>query len=97
MTDWTRLGDLYSALDRYEEAAAAYGEALALRPTRPDGQPEWALWLLRGGALDQAGHWPQAKAALEAAYKLAPDQPVVLNYLGYAQLERRENMAEAGS
>jgi Flp pilus assembly protein TadD len=26
---------------------------------------------------------------------LAPRQPVVLNYLGYAQLERRENLAEA--
>jgi Flp pilus assembly protein TadD len=27
--------------------------------------------------------------------KLAPDQPTVLNYLGYAQLERGENMAAA--
>jgi Flp pilus assembly protein TadD len=53
------------------------------------------LWLLRGGALDEAGRWPEAKAALEQAHKLAPDQPLVLNYLGYAQLERRENLAEA--
>ena len=26
---------------------------------------------------------------------MAPQQPAVLNYLGYAQLERRENVAEA--
>ena len=53
------------------------------------------MWLFRGGAHDEAGDWPQAKAALETAYRLAPEQPLVLNYLGYAQLERRENMAEA--
>ena len=35
------------------------------------------------------------KAALLKALALAPDQPVVLNYLGYAELERRENLAEA--
>jgi Flp pilus assembly protein TadD len=59
------------------------------------GRPLWTLWLLRGGALTEAGRWPEGKAALETAYKLAPDQAVVLNYLGYSQLERRENMDEA--
>jgi Flp pilus assembly protein TadD len=53
------------------------------------------LWLLRGGALLEAGNWPDGKAALERAHKIAPDQPLVLNYLGYSQLERRENLAEA--
>jgi Flp pilus assembly protein TadD len=50
------------------------------------------LWLLKGGALEQANRWPEAKAALQKAYELAPQQPLVLNYLGYAQLERRENV-----
>jgi Flp pilus assembly protein TadD len=45
--------------------------------------------------LIQAGRWPEAKSALEAAYKLAPDEALVLNYLGYSQLERRENVEEA--
>lgn len=91
IADWTRLGDLYGELKRPRDAAGAYGEALALAKGRGD-QSEWALWLLRGGALEQADDWPEARAALEAAYKLAPRQPVVLNYLGYAQLERRENL-----
>jgi tetratricopeptide (TPR) repeat protein len=46
-------------------------------------------------ALTQAGQWTEGKAALEQAQKLAPNQAVVLNYLGYSQLERRENLAEA--
>jgi Flp pilus assembly protein TadD len=95
LSAWTRLGDLYSELGRHEEAADAYGKALALVKAGAAGQPEWALWLLRGGALSQADKWPEAKAALLTAYKLAPDQAVVLNYLGYSQLERRENVAEA--
>src|SRR3546814_1477908 len=32
---------------------------------------------------------------LERANQLAPDQPVILNYLGYAQIERRQNIDEA--
>ena len=93
--DWTRLGELYTELKRNGDAAAAYDEALARVAKGSSSQPEWALHLLRGAALEEAERWPEAKAALEAAYKLAPDQPVVLNYLGYAQLERRENMVEA--
>jgi tetratricopeptide (TPR) repeat protein len=93
--DWTRLGDLNDQLKRLDEAAEAYGRALALVESGEAGQQAWTLHLLRGGALEQAGKWPEAKAALEAAYKLAPQQPIVLNYLGYAQLERRENIDEA--
>jgi tetratricopeptide (TPR) repeat protein len=93
--DWSRLGDIYSQLDRHAEAAAAYTQALALARSNEVDQPEWALHLLRGGALEQADRWPEAKAALEAAYRLAPQQAIVLNYLGYAQLERRENIGEA--
>lgn len=93
--DWTRVGELYADLDRHADAAAAYGKALAMSEAMGEDGSRWTLLLLRGAALDEAGDWPGAKAALEKAAKLAPDQAVVLNYLGYAQLERRENLAEA--
>lgn len=93
--DWARLGDLHGSLERWDEAAEAYGKAIALSDGQDAGSPAWLLWLLKGGVLDEAGRWPEAKAALQEAYKLAPDQPLVLNYLGYAQLERRENLVEA--
>jgi len=66
-----------------------------VRTDADDGQAEWTLWLMRGGALDQAGNWAEARDALRTAYRLAPEQPVVLNYLGYGQLIRREDPAEA--
>jgi tetratricopeptide (TPR) repeat protein len=94
--DWVRLGELYLELERPDDSARAYEQAIARAKSAPSAaQPEWTLWLLRGSALHEAKRWPEAKAALEQAYKLAPDQPLVLNYLGYSQLERRENLAEA--
>lgn len=97
VANWSRLGDIFTELKRHEDAARAYGQALDALKQGGTGQAEWALWLLRGGALEQADKWPEARAALQQAYKLAPDQPLVLNYLGYAQLERRENIEEAMS
>jgi tetratricopeptide (TPR) repeat protein len=92
--DWARLGEVYARLNRHTEAADAFAHALAVH-TAHDDQEEWTLWLARGGALDEAGSWPAAREALRRAYALAPEQPFVLNYLGYAQLIRRENVAEA--
>lgn len=95
VADLTGLGDLYSELKRPADAARSYRAALELLKQGKPGPSEWTLWLQTGGALEQAGNWPEAKAALQNAYKLAPEQPLVLNYLGYAQLERRENIEEA--
>jgi Flp pilus assembly protein TadD len=96
ISDLSRLGDLLGDLDRPKEAAEAYTRALALIDKDPALAPSrWTVLMLRGGVLDATGDWAAARADLRAAAKLAPDQAVVLNYLGYAQLERRENLAEA--
>jgi Flp pilus assembly protein TadD len=92
--DWLRLGQLYGELGRQREAADAFGRALAMGAAN-DGQEEWQVQLMRGGALDQAGDWPGARAALRRAHELAPQQPFVLNYLGYALLVRGEERVEA--
>jgi tetratricopeptide (TPR) repeat protein len=95
VADWTRVGDLYAELGRQSDAAAAYGKAIEMVEKGEHVEQPWTLWLLRGGAMEQAGDWPAAKAVLQKALAMAPDQPAVLNYLGYAQLERHENLDEA--
>jgi tetratricopeptide (TPR) repeat protein len=95
LSDWTRLGDIYVELERHREGAEAYARAIALADQGTAETPLWALHLLHGGALERAGDWPGGKAALERAHALAPNEPLVLNYLGYAQLERRENIEAA--
>jgi Flp pilus assembly protein TadD len=92
--DWIRLGGVQSSFGQHADAARAYDRAIAL--TRDSGvEPGWTLWLLKGSASEQAGDWAEARPALTKAAALAPEQPSVLNYLGYAQLERHENMEEA--
>ena len=88
--DYERLGDLLVGARRYAEGAAAYATAME----RGDGA-DWTLVLARGGALEQAGRWEEALPLLKRAVDLAPNEPHALNYLGYAQVERGENLAAA--
>ncbi|MEM8695116.1 MAG: tetratricopeptide repeat protein [Pseudomonadota bacterium] len=90
--DWQRYGERYAALDRYDEAAEAYGRAVTL--AGGDEAP-WTAWLLYGGALLDADRWAESRPALEKAVEQGPDQAIVLNYLGYALLERREELEYA--
>jgi Flp pilus assembly protein TadD len=92
---WVRYAYLLAQTGRNAEAADDYGRALSVYKEGASPVPLWSLHLLRGNVLTQAGKWAEAKESLEQAYKLAPRQPVVLNFLGYSQLERRENLAEA--
>jgi tetratricopeptide (TPR) repeat protein len=93
--DLSRLGDVLSAMDREGEAAEAYGRAAKLAEASGLGGELWTLQLLKGGALERADRWPEAKQALEAALALSPEQPLILNYLGYAKLERGEDLEGA--
>ena len=89
--DAQRLGDLLVAAGRFDDAADAYATAMA----RTGDAAGWVLFLQRGGALEQAGRWAEARTMLERAVALAPAEAVALNYLGYAQLERGENLPAA--
>jgi tetratricopeptide (TPR) repeat protein len=48
--------------------------------------------LLLAQALNLLGDWPTGKAVLEEALALAPQNPLILNSLGYGLLERREDV-----
>ena len=95
------LGQSYARVKRYSEAADAYeivikrieGDNRTAKPGQ--GAASWSLWLLYGGALDAAKDWARAKPALERAVALGPEQASALNHLGYAMLERGENLEEA--
>ncbi|MGE4323079.1 MAG: tetratricopeptide repeat protein [Sphingobium sp.] len=87
-----RLGRLLLQAGDYSDAAAAFSQARSRYPA--DAVP-WTLLLLEGSALEQGDLWAEARTVLERAARQAPDEPVVLNYLGYAQIERRQNVQAA--
>ncbi len=83
-----RYADLLMAAGRPKDAAAIYRNIVDQSKT-----DQWTLWLQYGGALDEAGDWPRARKALERAVALAPDEPLALNYLGYARITHGEEIA----
>ncbi|HEX2151491.1 MAG TPA: tetratricopeptide repeat protein [Stellaceae bacterium] len=85
------LGDILRTKKRFAEAADAYDEAI--RRTEAAGLPEkWTLFYDRGVARERSGQWEKAEADLLKALELKPDQPMVLNYLGYSWVDRGENL-----
>lgn len=74
------------AAHRPGDAAAQYARVVQASP----GQ--WDAWLQYAGALDEAGRWPEARAALERSVALGPDEPMALNYLGYARIDHGEQL-----
>ncbi|HEX7742802.1 MAG TPA: tetratricopeptide repeat protein, partial [Sphingobium sp.] len=87
-----QLGRLLAQARQFSAAADAFRAAQARYAA--DAVP-WALMLFEGSALEQAGRWDEARAVLERAVKIAPDEAVLLNHLGYAQIERRQNVEVA--
>jgi tetratricopeptide (TPR) repeat protein len=95
VTDIGRLGEVFAAMKRYNEAADTYGRAIVLARTQGLKNELWPLLLLQANALEQAGRWPETKAALQEALTLSPEQPLLLNFMGYAKLERHEDLDAA--
>jgi tetratricopeptide (TPR) repeat protein len=95
MADYSRLGDVLESMDRHGEAADAFGRAIALANAQGLKDDLWSMMLLQANALEEGNRWPEAKAVLQQAMTLAPDQPLLLNFLGYAKLERGEDMDAA--
>jgi Flp pilus assembly protein TadD len=91
--DARTYGDLLAGAGDQTGAAQAYATALA----RTEGDGGWELHYLRGRALDKAGNWEEAQAALRRAVVLGPEQAEALTYLGNAQVARGEDPVGAAA
>ncbi|MWD27952.1 tetratricopeptide repeat protein [Aquicoccus sp. SCR17] len=90
---YVTLGDTLRQQERFEEAAAAYDKALDLYG---EPQPEqWFIYYARAISHERVGAWQKAEDGFRTALELNPDQPQVLNYLGYSLVERQEKLDEA--
>jgi tetratricopeptide (TPR) repeat protein len=87
------LGNTLRRLSRFEEAVVAYDNALALFETYESNQ--WFLFYARGISFERLDKWKQAEPDFRKALELRPNQPNVLNYLGYSLVEKRLKLDEA--
>lgn len=84
------LADLLRANEQYEEAVQILGGLIGESAT-----PDWRLYFARGSALTQMDRWKEAEPDLLAALKLRPDEPELLNFIGYSWIDRGERLKEA--
>ncbi|WP_149537877.1 tetratricopeptide repeat protein [Siccirubricoccus phaeus] len=91
-----RLGDLLRRRERYAEAVVAYDQAIERSAVGGQAQAQdWPLFYARGIARERSHDWPRGEADLLQALSLSPEQPYVLNYLGYTWAEQGKNLDRA--
>lgn len=87
------LGSLQRSAKNFAEAAQTYDRAIALLD-KPD-RGNWTLFYFRAICFERTKQWPKAEADFKKALELSPDQPLVLNYLGYSWVDQGINLDEA--
>ncbi|MGQ0444471.1 MAG: tetratricopeptide repeat protein [Beijerinckiaceae bacterium] len=89
------LGNLHRAHKHYAEAIETYSRVLAGKD-KPS-KANWPIYYFRGISYEREKKWPEAEADLVQALALYPEQPLVLNYLGYSWVDQGMNLDEAFS
>lgn len=89
-------GQVFQSKGNFKKAATSFRNAVSLAERANYAKPVLASYYLAlGSAQEQSGLWPAGLRSLEKANELLPNSANILNYLGYAQLERRENTVQA--
>jgi len=90
---WVALGDTYRASEKYAEAVDAYDHAAAVIAT--PSKRDWPMYYARAMAKEKLHRLDDSEADIQAALKLSPEQPEMLNYLGYSWVDRGRRIPEA--
>lgn len=83
----TLLGDLYRRDKQYDKAVGYYD--IALPEESMSDSDAWTILFSRGVTFDLMKSWERAEADLLRALALAPNQPEILNYLGYTWVDKK--------
>jgi tetratricopeptide (TPR) repeat protein len=93
LSSWTSLGDAYRADNKDAQAIDAYDHAIAT--LNPPDKKDWPLYFARAVSEQAVKNNAASEADLQTALKLSPDQPEVLNYLGYTWVDEGRNLTQA--
>jgi len=87
------LADIAQQRESYEESITYYDEAIN-QIASPKGT-DWYMYFARAVSYERLGNWARAERDLKTALEISPDQPGVLNYLGYSWIDRGEHVEKA--
>jgi tetratricopeptide (TPR) repeat protein len=80
------LGNVLRGHKKFAECANVYSRGVAAVP-KPD-KANWVVFYFRGICYERSKQWAKAEADLTKALELFPEQPHVLNYLGYSWIDQ---------
>jgi tetratricopeptide (TPR) repeat protein len=88
----TALGNILRGRKMFTECAETYAKGIATI-AKPE-KPHWLIFYFRGICHERSKQWAKAEADLKKSLELFPDQPHVLNYLGYSWIDQGVNLDE---
>jgi tetratricopeptide (TPR) repeat protein len=87
------LGNVSRSNEEFKAASDTYSTALALVSKLE--KEHWRVLYYRGISFERQKLWDKAEADFRQALALSPEEPLVLNYLGYSMIEKKVNLNEA--
>jgi tetratricopeptide (TPR) repeat protein len=86
----TALGNIQRARKQFADCGDTYTKAVdaVQNPQRAN----WVLFYFRGICFERSKQWDRAEADFKKSLDLFPDQPHVLNYLGYSWIDKGVNL-----
>jgi tetratricopeptide (TPR) repeat protein len=86
------LGNIQRGRKDFAGCADTYGKAIDT-VANPE-KSNWVMFYFRGICYERSHQWPLAEADMKKALVLFPEQPLVLNYLGYSWVDQGIHLDE---
>jgi tetratricopeptide (TPR) repeat protein len=87
------LGNIERGRKKFADCVATYSQGIDILPKATD-KNTWVYYYYRGICEERAKQWSKAEADMRKALDLQPEQPHVLNYLGYSWIDQGINLDE---
>jgi tetratricopeptide (TPR) repeat protein len=84
------LGNILRGRKQFSECADVYSKGIDTI-TKAE-KSNWVIYYFRGICLERSKQWARAEADLKKSLELLPEQPHVLNYLGYSWIDQGVNL-----
>jgi tetratricopeptide (TPR) repeat protein len=88
------LGNVERGRKKFADCATTYSKGIDVIAEAKD-KPNWVYYYFRGICEERSKNWDKAEVDMKKALEIQPEQPHVLNYLGYSWIDRGTNLDEA--
>jgi tetratricopeptide (TPR) repeat protein len=88
------LGNIERGRKKFADCAETYTKGIDTQAAQGD-KPNWVSFYFRGICLERSKQWAKAEVDMRKALELQPEQPHVLNYLGYSWIDQGINLDDA--